>query len=215
MSNSVVSLAVLDGFWGQVFEYWPLTFLVIASIVYVIVAMTSDLLNRKRRRGPAGAQPRVQFEVDLTLIARNRFRSGLFLIRLGVAVGAVMAVVLAYVGHNPLSIGAEYGLTQATDNATAIGTRVGLVAAAIAILATIWVRAAPLMLIGLIDLSLIVIPLAPPVFNGQYAVLGLTAFVMSIPLALAAIGTVISLKNYADANRPRDVSADAEPLQVR
>ena len=215
MSNSVVFLAVLDGFWGQVFEYWPLTFLVIASIVYVIVAMTSDLLNRKRRRGPAGAQPRVQFEVDPTLIARNRFRSGLFLIRLGVAVGAVMAVVLAYVGHNPLSIGAEYGLTQATDNATAIGTRVGLVAAAIAILATIWVRAAPLMLIGLIDLSLIVIPLAPPVFNGQYAVLGLTAFVMSIPLALAAIGTVISLKNYADANRPRDVSADAEPLQVR
>ena len=215
MSNSVVSLAVLDGFWGQVFEYWPLTLLVIISIVYVIVAMTSDLLNRKRRRGPAGAQPRVLFEVDPTLIARNRYRSGLFLIRLGVAVGAVMAVVLAYVGHNPLSIGTDYGLTQATDNATAIGTRVGLLAAAIAVLATIWVRAAPLILIGLIDLSLIVIPLAPPVFNGQYAVLGLTAFVMSIPLSLAAIGTVIAVKHYADAVRSRGVSTEAEPVQVR
>ena len=125
-----------------------------------------------------------------------------------------MAVALAYVGHNPLSIGSEYGLTQASNDATALGTRVGLVAAAIAVLATIWVRTLPLILIGLIDLSLVVIPLAPPVFNGQFSVLGLTAFVMSIPLTLAAIGTVIALKNYAESIRPRDVSADAEPLQV-
>ena len=215
MSSSVVALAIVEGFWGQVFEYWPLTFLVIVAIVYVAVAMTSDVLNRKRRHGPPGKQPRVQFEADPTLIARNRFRSGLFLLRLGVAAGAVMAVVLAYVGHNPLSIGSDYGLTQATDDATAMGTRVGLVAAAIAVLATFWVRTYPLILIGLIDLSLIVIPLAPPVLNGQYSVLGLTAFVMSIPLALAAIGTVIALKNYAESIRARDVSADAEPLQVR
>ena len=127
----------------------------------------------------------------------------------------MMAVALAYVGHNPLSIGSEYGLTQASNDATALGTRVGLVAAAIAVLATIWVRTLPLILIGLIDLSLIVIPVAPPVFNGQFSVLGLTAFVMSIPLSLAAIGTVIALKNYAESIRPQDVSADAEPLQVR
>ena len=215
MSNSVVALAIVEGFWGQVFEYWPFTLTVVITLTYVVVAFGYDMVFGNRRKGPPGAQPRVEIQINPSLIARNRYRSGLHLIRLGVAAGAVMAVALAYVGHNPLSIGSEYGLTQASNDATALGTRVGLVAAAIAVLATIWVRTLPLILIGLIDLSLIVIPLAPPVFNGQFSVLGLTAFVMSIPLSLAAIGTVIALKNYAESIRPQDVSADAEPLQVR
>lgn len=215
MSNPVVSLAVFDGFWGQVFEYWPLSLLVVLTIVYVTVVMGADLIFGRRGKAPPSAAPRVEIEIDRSVYARNRFRLGLTLIRLGVAVGVVMAGVFAYVGHNPLSIGAEYGLTQATDDATAMGTRVGLAAAAIAVLATIWVRAVPLPLIGVIDLSLIAIPLAPPVFNGQLASLGLTAFLMSISLALAAIGTGLALANYTEAFRPKGAAQDAEPARMR
>lgn len=215
MSNSVVSLALFDGFWGQVFEYWPLSLLVALTIVYVTIALGSDVIFNRLRKGPPSAAPRVEIEIDPSVHARNRFRTGLTLIRLGVVVGVVMAGVFAYVGHNPLSIGADYGLTQATDDATALGTRFGLAAAAIAVLATLWVRVLPLVLIGVIDLSLIAIPLAPPVFNGQLASLGLTAFLMSISLALAAIGTGFALANYSEAFRPKNAAQDAEPAQVR
>lgn len=215
MGDSVVTLAFLDGFWGQVLEYWPFTLTIGITLGYVIVAFGYDALFGRHRKGPPGAQPRVAIEVDPSLKARNRYRTGLYLLRMGVSIGAVVAVIIAYVGHNPLSIGADYGLTQETDDATALGTRVGLVAAAIAVLAAIWVRRVPLMLIGLMDLSLIIVPLAPPVFNGQWSALSLTAFLMAIPLILAAVGTGIALSNYTVAYPPRAVSDEAEPARAR
>lgn len=214
MDNPLTALAILDGFWGQVLEYWPFSLTIAVTLGYVVIALGADVLFGHRRKRPPGAEPRVEIAVDPSLKARNRFRTGVYLVRMGVAVGVVVAGIIAYVGHNPLSIGADYGLTQATDDATALGTRVGLVAAAIAVLAAIWVRAVPLMLIGLIDLSLIIIPVAPPLFNGQLAALGLTAFLMAIPLTLAAIGTGIALSNHAEATRPREGRVNPEPVRV-
>ena len=157
----------------------------------------------------------MEIEVDPSLKARNKFRSGIYLVRLGVAAGVIMAGAIAYVGNNPLSIGAEYGLTQATDDATALGANLGLIAIAIAVLAAIWVRAVPLALIGVIDLSLVAVAAMPPLFNGQIAALGLTAFLMAIPLTLAIIGTVFAVTNYNDAFRPKDIDVSAEPVQAR
>lgn len=213
MGDLVVALAFIDGFWGQVFEYWPFSLTLAVTLGYIIIAFASDIIFGNRRRVPPGAEPRVEIEVDPSLKARNKFRTGVYLVRLGVAVGLVMAGAIAYVGNNPLSIGAEYGLTQATDDATALGANIGLAAAFLAVLVAIWVRAVPLMLIGLIDLLLVVVVVAPPVFNGQIAALGLTAFLMAIPMTLAAIGTLFALTNYTDAYRPKE--AAAEPAQAR
>ena len=118
-------------------------------------------------------------------------------------------------GNNPLSIGADYGLAQDTDAGTALGANIGLVAAALAVVAAFWIRAVPLMLIGLIDLLLVVVVIAPPVFNGQLAALGLTAFLMGIPVTLATIGTIFAVNNYNEGFKPKDVSVGAEPVQVR
>ena len=211
MADSVVTLAVFEGFWGQVFEYWPFSLTVAITLGYIIVAFVADIVFGHRRRVPPGAEPRVAIEVDPSLKARNRFRTGVYLVRLGVAAGVVMAAAIAYVGNNPLSIGAEYGLTQATDDATALGANVGLALVAIAVLAAIWVRTVPLVLVGVIDLALIGVVAAPPLFNGQLAALGLTAFLMLIPLTLAAIGTVFVFTHYNDAVKPRE----AEPAQAR
>lgn len=215
MGDSVVALAFIDGFWGQIFEYWPFTLTAGVTIGYIIVAFVADIVFGHRRRVPPGAEPRVEIEVDPSLKARNKFRSGIYLVRLGVAAGVIMAGAIAYVGNNPLSIGAEYGLTQATDDATALGANLGLIAIAIAVLAAIWVRAVPLALIGVIDLSLVAVAAMPPLFNGQIAALGLTAFLMAIPLTLAIIGTVFAVTNYNDAFRPKDIDVSAEPVQAR
>ncbi|MDE2900510.1 MAG: hypothetical protein OXN15_05725 [Chloroflexota bacterium] len=181
------------------------------TLGYIIVAFSADIVFGHRRRVPPGAEPRVAIEVDPSLKARNRFRTGVYLVRLGVAAGVVMAAAIAYVGNNPLSIGAQYGLTQATDDATALGANIGLGLAAIAVLAAIWVRAVPLVLIGVIDFALIGVVISPPLFNGQIAALGLTVFLMLIPLTLATIGTVFVFTHYNDAVKPREV----EPAQAR
>ncbi len=211
MADSVVTLAVFEGFWGQVFEYWPFSLTVAVTLGYIIVAFVADIVFGHRRRVPPGAEPRVAIEVDPSLKARNRFRTGVYLVRLGVAAGVVMAAAIAYVGNNPLSIGAEYGLTQETDDATALGANIGLALVAIAVLAAIWVRTVPLVLVGVIDLALIGVVAAPPLFNGQLAALALTAFLMLIPLTLAAIGTGFVFTHYNDAVKPRE----AEPAQAR
>lgn len=215
MVDSIPALAILGGFWGQLIEYWPFTLTVGITLGYIVVAFGADIVFGHRRNVPAGAEPRVVIEVDPYLKARNRFRTGIYLVRLGVAVGVVMAIAIAYVGHNPLSIGSEFGLTQATDDATAMGTRVGLAAAVAAVLAAFWIRTLPLVLIGAIDIALIVVAVSPPIFNGQLSSLGLTAFLMVIPLSLAAIGTGIACIHYTDALRPRGVIREPEPAQAR
>ena len=215
MGDLVVALAFFDGFVGQLFEYWPFTLTIAITVGYVVIAFGYDVVFGRQRKGPPGAQPRVEIAVDPTLKARNRYRTGLYLLRLAVSVAVVMAVAIAYVGHNPLSIGSQYGLSQETNAAVAMGTNVGLVAAVVAVLAAIWVRAVPLMLIGLVDLSLIIIPFAPPLLSGQWSALGLTAFLMAIPLILAATGTGIVLSNYSTAYPPRAVADEAQPVSAR
>ena len=215
MGDLVVALAFIDGFWGQVFEYWPFSLTLAITIGYIIIAFGADIVFGHRRRVPPGAEPRVEIEVDPYLKARNRFRTGIYLVRLGVAAGVVMAGAIAYVGNNPLSIGAEYGLTQATDDATALGANIGLIAIAIAVVAAFWVRTVPLALIGVIDLSLIAVVAMPPLFNGQLAALGLTAFLMAIPMTLAAIGTGFALANYTDASRPKVAATSPEAVQAQ
>ncbi len=200
----VASLAIFEGFWGQVFEYWPLTFLVVLTIVYVTVALGSDLLFGKRNKLPPGAEPRVEFEVDTSVIARNRFRSGLYLIRLGVWAGIVVALIFAYVAQFPLSIGAQYGLTQETNEATALGTKIGLATAVIALVCSFFLRAVPLPLIATIVLAVLVTTFAPPVVNGEMRWVGIMVTVMAIPLGLISIGTAKSLKYFTEATRQRE-----------
>ena len=215
MGNSMVSLAVFDGFVGQLFEYWPLTFLVVVSIVYITIAVGSDIIYRKRHRLPVDAQARVEIEVDPMLIARNRVRTGLYLVRMGVAAVVVLSVAVAYLAHYPLSIGDQYGLTQEANPSTAAGARVGLIAAGIAALAAIFVRAAPMPLIGLAVAAMLVFVFAPPAFNGDARWIGIMVTITAAPSVLVAIGVVKAYRNLEAATRPREQPSEATPMQVR
>ena len=64
MSDSLVALAVLDGFWGQVFEYWPFFLTIGATLIFGVVSLLADLWWRKTQPPPAGALPRVDIPVD-------------------------------------------------------------------------------------------------------------------------------------------------------
>ena len=76
MGNSVVALAIVEGFWGQIFEYWPFTLTVLITLTYIVVAFGYDMVFGHRRKGPPGAQPRVEIQINPSLMARNRYRSG-------------------------------------------------------------------------------------------------------------------------------------------
>ena len=76
MSSPIITLAIFDGYWGQVFEYWPFSLMISIAIVYSVIAFGSDIFSRRRWKPPAGASPRMEFVVDPSVVARMKFRKG-------------------------------------------------------------------------------------------------------------------------------------------
>jgi hypothetical protein len=202
MSSPVISLAIFSGYWGQVFEYWPFTFLVAVTIVYAIVAFGSDMISKRRWKPPAGATPRMEFAIDPATIAKPQFRTGLYLIRFGSAVAVAATGLFCFLAFNPLAIGNNYGLTQQINNATATGTSISVVAASLAFIAAICVRKMPIPILGFILVAIGVAIFAPGIANGQPRWLGLMAAALSAPSAMVVIGTLIAFKRYAGSRKP-------------
>lgn len=207
MNNPVVALAVTDGYWGQVFEYWPFTLLLTVTIVYAIVTFSSDIISRRRWKPPAGAVPRMEFIIDPAVIARARFRTGLYLIRFGGTVVLAATALFCYLSYYPLAIGTNYGLSQDINTATTTGTTISLVAASLAFIAAIYVRKSPLALLGFIVVAMAVVVFAPFIANGQARWLGIMAAATALPLGMVTIGMTIAFKNYGGTRRASSPSA--------
>ena len=197
MSSPVVTLAFFEGYWGQVFEYWPFTLLVTATIVYTVVAFGSDIFSKRKWKPPEGATPRIEFKTDPAVMARVRFRKGVYLLRFGSIITFSIAGLYCYLSFFPLAIGTNYGLSQDVNNATAAGTSIGFVAGGLMGIAVVYIRKMTVPLTGAILVGLAVVLLAPSVANGELRWFGIMLVSLGIPLVMISYGSALAFKHYA------------------
>jgi hypothetical protein len=202
MNNPIVTLALFDGYWGQVFEYWPFTLLVTATIVYTVVAFGSDILSKRKWKPPAGATPLMEFKTDPAVMARVRFRKGVYLLRFGSIITFFIAGLYCYLAFFPLAIGTSYGLSQDANNATAVGTSIGFLAGSVMGIAVVYIRKMAVPLTGVILFGLAVVLLAPSVANGELRWLGIMLASLGIPLVMISYGSALAFKHYAGTKQP-------------
>ena len=214
MSSFVVSLAIVDGYWGQVFEYWPFTLVLTATFIYAAMAFGSDIFSRRKWKPPAGATPRIEFETDPAVMARVRFRKGVYLLRFGSIITLSVAALYCYLAFYPLSIGTNYGLSQDSNNATAVGTSIGMVAGGLMVIAATYVRRMALPLIGVIVVGLVVALSAPSIANGELRWAGIMLSSLGIPIIMISYGSVLAFKHYAGTKQPVAYIAPTLPPTV-
>jgi hypothetical protein len=202
MSSPIISLAIVEGYWGQMFEYWPFTFLIAITIVYSVIAFGSDIFSKRRWKTPSGATPRMEFEIDPSVIARIKFRKGVYLLRFGSMITLAAATLFCYLAFFPLAIGGNYGLTQDVNNATATGTSIGVVSGALMTIAAIYIRKITLPFIAVIAAGLVVAIFAPTIANGEVRWLGIMLAALGIPIVMISYGTILATKHYAGTKRP-------------
>lgn len=214
MSSPVVSLAIVEGYWGQVFEYWPFTLVIAATIVYSVIAFGSDIFSRRKWKPPAGAIPRVEFETDPAVTARVRFRKGVYLLRFGSIITFFVAALYCYLAFFPLAIGLNYGLSQDVNNATATGTSIGLLAGSLMIIAAVYIRRMAFPLTGVILAGLVIALSAPTIANGELRWFGIMLASLGIPLVMIGYGSALAFKHYAGTKQPLAYIAPTLPPTV-
>ena len=202
MGSPVISLAFVSGYWGQVFEYWPFTLLVTATIVYTVVAFGSDIFSKRKWKPPEGATPRMEFKTDPAVMARVRFRKGVYLLRFGSIITFFIAGLYCYLSFFPLAIGTNYGLSQDVNNATAAGTSIGFVAGGLMGIAVVYIRKMAVPLTGVILVGLAVVLLAPSVANGELRWFGIMLASLGIPLVMISYGSALAFKHYGGTKQP-------------
>ena len=72
----MITLAVFEGFWGQVFEYLPFAFTVAVTVVFGLITLVYDFLWRREVPPPAGALPRIHIPVDPRVVSRRWINRG-------------------------------------------------------------------------------------------------------------------------------------------
>ena len=214
MSSPVVSLAIVEGYWGQLFEFWPFTLVIAATIVYSVIAFGSDIFSKRRWKPPAGATPRIEFETDPAVTARIGFRKGVYLMRFGSIITLSVAALYCYLAFLPLAIGTNYGLSQDVSNATATGTSIGVVAGGLMIFAALYVRRMALPLTCVILAGLVIALSAPSIANGELRWLGIMLASLGIPMVMIGYGSALAFKHYAGTKQPIAYIAPIVPPPV-
>lgn len=214
MSSPVVSLAIVEGYWGQLFEFWPFTLVIAATIVYSVIAFGSDIFSRRKWKPPAGATARIEFETDPAVTARVRFRKGVYLLRFGSIITLSVAALYCYLAFFPLAIGTNYGLSQDVNNATATGTSIGVMAGGLMVLAAMSIRRMALPLTGVILVGLVIALSAPTIANGELRWLGIMLASLGIPMIMISYGSSLSFKHYAGTKQPVAYIAPTLPPTV-
>ena len=214
MSSPVVSLAIVEGYWGQLFEFWPFTLVIAATIVYSVIAFGSDIFSRRKWKPPAGATARIEFETDPAVTARVRFRKGVYLLRFGSIITLSVAALYCYLAFFPLAIGTNYGLSQDVNNATATGTSIGVMAGGLMVLAAMSLRRMALPLTGFIIFGLVVALSAPSIANGELRWFGIMLASLGIPMIMISYGSALAFKHYAGTQHPVAYIAPTAPPHV-
>lgn len=188
MNDAVLALAVFDGFWGQVFEYWPFFFTIGVTIVFGAVAVGMDFWWRKVLPPPQGATPRVEIPVDPRVPFRRWVNRGRTMLRFGLGIGIFFGFIYASFAINPQGLNDQFGLSQEQDAALVRGSVIALFALIAGYLATVFLREKPWAQLGVLAVVPFVAMLGPWATTGDITKLYASVGVVGAPTLFIILG---------------------------
>jgi len=95
----MITLAVFEGFWGQVFEYLPFAFTVAVTVIFGLITLVYDILWRREVPPPPGALPRIHILIDPRIAPRRWLNRGKTAAKFGCGFGIFTGFFVYIVRH--------------------------------------------------------------------------------------------------------------------
>ena len=188
MSESLVALAVFEGFWGQIFEYWPFFLTVGATLVFGAISIGADLWWRKEIPPPEGALPRVEIPVDPRVPFRRWISRGRTMLRFGSGIGIFFGFIYASFAISPQGLNDQFGLQQETDPELVAGSLIALGALIVAFASTVYLRNRLQIQLGVLVVAAVLAMISPWVVTGDITKLFASAGVVGTPVLFMTLG---------------------------
>ena len=198
------ALALFEGFWGRVFEYWPFFFTVGVTIVFGVIALSADLVWRRKIPPPEGAMPRIDIPVDPRVAPRQWVNRGRTMVRFGCGMGIFLGFIYAAFALNPQGLNDQFGLPQDQDPRFAAGALLSLAALIVAYASTVALRRQLWLQSGVLLVAAFVAMTAPWLFTGDPGKLAVSGGVLGLSTAFMLLGvgyTVHGVRGLSEADR--------------
>ena len=193
MTDYIQPLAIVGGFWGQVFEYWPFSLTVAFTLVFGSVTLIADLVWRREVPPPAGAMPRIFIPVDPRLVPRLWIKRGLTLLRFGYGLGIFIGFLFVSFAVNPPGAGAMYGLEVDANNAFAFGAGIAFGASILGYWATVILKRHSWQMVGVLGVTGALVLLGPLLTTGETRWFGVGVVVMGFPIIFTSLGLIYTI----------------------
>jgi len=193
MIDYIQPLAIVGGFWGQVFEYWPFSLTVAFTLLFGFVTLVADLVWRRAVPPPAGAMPRIYIPVDPRLMPRTWIKRGLTLLRFGYGLGIFVGFLFVSFAINPPGAGEMYGLEVDSNQAFAIGAGIAFGASILGYWATVILKRHSWKMVGVLGLTCALIISGPLLTTGEARWFGVSVAVMGLPIMFITLGLIYTI----------------------
>lgn len=193
LTDYIQPLAIVGGFWGQVFEYWPFSLTVAFTLVFGFVTLVADLAWRRAVPPPDGAMPRIYIPVDPRLMPRAWIKRGLTVLRVGCGLGIFVGFLFVSFAINPPGAGEMYGLEVDSNQAFAIGAGITFGASILGYWATVTLKRHPWKMVGVLGLACASIIFGPLLTTGEARWLGVGIAVMGLPIIFITLGLIYTI----------------------
>lgn len=212
MSESIVALAIFEGFWGRIFEYWPFFLMVGLTLLFGGISLVADLWWRKVVPPPEGALPRVDIPRDPRIPYRRWMSRGRTMLRFGCGMGIFFGFIYASFAISPQGLNDQFALRQERDIALVVGSLVALGALITGFAATVYLRARPWIQLGVLAVVVVLALISPWAATADITKLYASAGVVGAPVLFMALGigyTWYGLRGLSALERSPDGRATA------
>lgn len=186
----MITLAVFEGFWGQVFEYLPFAFTVAVTVIFGLITLVYDFLWRREVRPPPGALPRIHIPIDPRIAPRRWLNRGKTAAKFGCGFGIFTGFLFTSFAINPPGVGAQYGLEQEPNRWLVAGACLALGASIVGFGATIYLQRRPWQEAGTLALVAFLASFGPFLTTWDTRWLGVGLAVMGIPVGFIVLGVI-------------------------
>ena len=193
MTDYIQPLAIVGGFWGQVFEYWPFTLTVAFTLVFGLVTLVADLVWRRAVPPPAGAMPRIEIPVDPRLMPRLWIKRGLTLLRFGYGLGIFVGFLFVSFAINPPGAGEMYGLEVDSNKSFACGAGIAFGASILGYWATVILKRHSWQMVGVLVPTGALVIFGPWLTTGEVRWFGVGVAVMGLPVIFITLGLIYTI----------------------
>jgi len=193
MTESIGTLAITGGFWGQVIEYWPFTLTVAVTLVFGLVTVAAELVWRRTVPPPAGALPRIEIPVDPRVVPKLWIKRGLTLLRFGSGLGIFLGFLFVSFALNPPGAGENYGLEIDSNTSLVIGASISFVAVIVGYWATITLRRRSGQMASVLGGASVLALLGPLLTTGEARWFGVGIAIMGLPGIFMILGTIYTI----------------------